>query len=78
MPTTTTNPFKEWREAKQLTQFQAAIAMGVTPSALSGWENGSPPRLSLVSKIAEVYGVDEDLVLRTAHEFSKAAKSDDA
>ena len=46
------------REKKGLTQADVASAMGVTPAAVSKWENGSSkPRVEVLFRLAELLGV---------------------
>lgn len=49
--------FKEARETKNLTQQDAATALGVKRSTVSMWETGqSLPRAEMLLKIAKLYG----------------------
>ncbi len=52
------------REKKGLTQADVASALGVTPAAVSKWENGSSkPRVEVLFRLAELLGVKpEELV----------------
>lgn len=53
------------REAAGLSQKEAAQKIGVDQSAVSLWECGKTrPRASLLLKIAEIYGVTVDELLR--------------
>lgn len=46
------------RTKKGLTQLDVATALGVTPAAVSKWENGSAkPRVEILFKLAELLGV---------------------
>ena len=46
------------REKKGLTQADVASALGVTPAAVSKWENGSSkPRVEVLFRLAELLGV---------------------
>ncbi|MBQ9746739.1 MAG: helix-turn-helix domain-containing protein [Clostridia bacterium] len=48
----------ELREAKGLTQADIANELGVTPAAVSKWENGSSkPRVEVLFRLAEILGV---------------------
>ncbi len=50
-----------WRKAKGMTQEEFAEKLGVTPQAVSKWENGvSCPDIMLLPKIAEIFGVSID------------------
>jgi transcriptional regulator with XRE-family HTH domain len=49
---------KRRREELGLTQRQVAERLGLTPQAVSSWENGdSFPRLSMLAAVASVYRV---------------------
>ncbi|HEY3967248.1 MAG TPA: helix-turn-helix transcriptional regulator [Planctomycetaceae bacterium] len=51
---------KELQKSKgeTISQFDLAVMIGVTPSAVGSWERGLViPRLTLAPKLAEVYGV---------------------
>ncbi len=46
------------REKKELTQAELARQLGVTPAAVSKWENGSSkPRVEILFQLAEILGV---------------------
>ena len=48
----------ELREQKGLTQAEVARELGVTPAAVSKWENGSSkPRVEVLFRLAEILGV---------------------
>jgi len=64
------NYFKAAREKVGLSQFEAAVKIGVTASAVSGWERGQVPRLNLVDSICKVYRLAESEVLRVMKEMS--------
>lgn len=62
------------RVMANLTQAEAATAVGVTQAALSDWENGKyKPSPAVISKLAEAYRVTEADILR-AIEATNAAK----
>lgn len=48
---------KELRKARGLTQEQVAYGLGVSPQAVSKWENGSYPDGDLIPRVAEFYHV---------------------
>ena len=48
---------KKLRKSKGLTQEQVAERLGVSPQAVSKWENGSYPDGDLIPKVARLYGV---------------------
>lgn len=51
---------KHYRVAAGLTQAALAQQLGVTPSAVSGWELGKyPPGAALVPRMAELFGISE-------------------
>ncbi|MBO1679741.1 helix-turn-helix domain-containing protein [Bittarella massiliensis (ex Durand et al. 2017)] len=55
----------ENRRAKGLTQEQLAEAFGVSPQAVSKWENGaSCPDILLLPKLADFFGITVDELLR--------------
>ena len=57
--------FKYARTAANLTQRQAADALGVSDAAVSQWESGLyMPRAAMLIKIAELYGCSVDDLLR--------------
>ena len=57
------------RKARALTQDQLAQELGITAQAVSKWENGqSYPDITLLPKLAEVYGVRVDELLGCAPE----------
>lgn len=52
------------RRAREMTQFQCCLAVGVAQSVLSVLEKGGlPGRLSVVQKYCDVIGLDFSLVL---------------
>jgi len=52
---------RELREAKDWTQFQLAIQVGVSPSTIYNWESGrAEPRVSQLRRLAELFGVRMD------------------
>jgi transcriptional regulator with XRE-family HTH domain len=55
------------RQARGLTQFELAIAVGVQPQAVYLWESGRrTPQVSQMRKLGELFGIcsdDIDLVL---------------
>ena len=57
--------FAEQRRKMGLTQVEVAQQLGVTGAAVSMWESGKTlPRLSLLPKIAALYGCTVDELLR--------------
>lgn len=51
----------ELRKARGMSQFQLAVAVGVTTSAVAAWELGrNTPRLEIAAKLAEVFGCTID------------------
>lgn len=58
-----------------LTQAEAAAAVGVTQAALSDWENGKyKPSPAAISKLAEVYRVTEAEILKAVEDAILKAK----
>lgn len=52
------------RKGKGMTQEELAERLGVSPQAVSKWENGqSCPDISLLPKLASIFGVTTDLLL---------------
>ena len=57
--------FSSAREKAGMTQTEAAKALGVNQSAVSFWESGkTQPRSAQLPKIAKLYGVTVDDLLR--------------
>lgn len=55
----------ELRRERGMTQENLAEKMGVSPQAVSKWENDiSCPDINLISKLADVFGVSADTLLR--------------
>lgn len=56
------------REAKGLTQADIANELGVTPAAVSKWENGSSkPRVEVLFRLAEILGVRPEELMAGKH-----------
>lgn len=56
------------REGKGLTQADIAQQLGVTPAAVSKWENGSSkPRVEILFKLAEILGVKPEELMAGRH-----------
>jgi transcriptional regulator with XRE-family HTH domain len=54
---------KQLREAAELTQLELALKVGVTPSAVYGWESGrAEPKLRQLRALALVFGVSMDTI----------------
>ncbi len=57
---------KKFRTLNKITQEQLAEILGVSPQAVSRWENGSAyPDITLLPVIAEYFGVTADTLLGT-------------
>lgn len=55
------------RKRKGLTQDKLAELVGVTPQAVSKWENDSScPDINIIPKLADIFGVSTDVLLGTA------------
>ena len=55
------------RKRKGLTQDKLAELVGVTPQAVSKWENDSScPDINIIPRLAEIFGVSTDVLLGTA------------
>ncbi len=52
--------FAKLRKKKNITQEQIAAYLGVSPQAISKWENGSYPNGDLLPRIADYFGVSID------------------
>lgn len=60
----------EKRKAKNLTQDEVAEKLGVTPQAVSKWENNiSCPDITLLPQIAKLYGTTIDEILSPDEKF---------
>lgn len=72
MPTTTFSAqLQALRKKSQITQEQLASHLGVSPQAVSKWENGSYPDGDLLPKLADYFGVTIDYLYgRTKGEAS--------
>lgn len=58
----------ELREQKGLTQADVARELGVTPAAVSKWENGiSKPRVEVLFRLAEILGVKPEELMAGKH-----------
>ena len=56
---------KQLRKERKLSQTQLANMLGVTQAAVSSWEaNGVPPGIENAKKIAEIFGVSVDELLK--------------
>lgn len=56
---------KQLRKQRKLSQTQLANMLGVTQAAVSSWEaNGVPPGIENAKKIAEIFGVSVDELLK--------------
>ncbi len=61
------NNISERRKAKGMTQEELAVNLGVSPQAVSKWENNlSCPDISLLPSIAKIFGVSVDELLGVA------------
>lgn len=65
--------FSAAREKAGMTQNEAAKALGVSQSAVSFWESGkTQPRSAQLPKIAKLYGVTVDELLREDEENAES------
>lgn len=61
------NSISERRKAKGMTQEELAVNLGVSPQAVSKWENNlSCPDISLLPAIAKIFGMSVDELLGAA------------
>lgn len=59
------NFFEKRRSELEKTQMEIAVALGMTPAAVSKWERGEAiPDLSLADKLSVVYGVTAEHIER--------------
>lgn len=62
------------RKAAGMTQEQVAERLGVSPQAVSKWENDvSCPDVTMIPRIAQLFNVSTDELLHTAMETAAAA-----
>ncbi len=67
--------FAEKRKAKGFTQDEVAEKLGVTPQAVSKWENNvSCPDITLLPQIAKLYNTTVDEILSPDEKFEPAVK----
>ena len=70
--------FRRCRRIADITQKEAAAALGVHPSAVAQWETGKTrPRAALLPKIAELYGCTVDELLKPDEKNLKKRRSND-
>lgn len=50
----------QYRKAKDITQDELAAAIGVSPQAVSNWERGGYPDISLLPSLANFFGISID------------------
>lgn len=61
------NNISERRKAKGMTQEELAVNLGVSPQAVSKWENNlSCPDISLLPEISKLFGISVDELLGVA------------
>lgn len=71
------NNISEKRKAKGMTQEELAANLGVSPQAVSKWENNlSCPDISLLPDISKLFGISVDELLGVAPATEKEEKSD--
>lgn len=64
--------FKDRRGELGMTQLQIAIALEITPSAVSAWDRGeNPPKVSSAHKLAKVYQVTEERIIQEIVKLSR-------
>lgn len=71
MPESEPNFFLARREQLGLTQLAVAIRLGITPSAVSNWENGQVPNTARVDDIARVYETTPRKILDAMHAMAR-------
>lgn len=57
------NKIKELRKLKNLTQRELAKQIGITQPALSNYEDGRNPEISILTKLADFFGVTVDYLI---------------
>ena len=58
--------YERYRRKALLTQQQLADTLGITAAAVSNWEQGgTTPRMSILLKLSEMYGVPIEAIIRT-------------
>lgn len=57
------NRIKELRKLKNLTQRELAKQIGITQPALSNYEDGRNPEISILTKLADFFGVTVDYLI---------------
>ena len=56
---------KEFRQKKKLTQFELALKVGISQSAVAKWENGETiPATKQLIKLAEIFNCTIDELVR--------------
>lgn len=69
--------FRKCRRIADITQKEAAAALGVHPSAVAQWEIGKTrPRAALLPKIAELYCCTVDELLKPDEKNLKKRRGD--
>ena len=60
---------KQARNLAELTQSEASEKIGVSIYTLLNWEKGKTcPKVSMLDKIAEVYGIPKDMIVFVGEE----------
>lgn len=68
------NPLRIWRLANGVSQFSAAVSLGVTPNAVSGYEHGRmQPRTEVLTRIGRLVRPDLAVPLAQARHDIKIA-----
>lgn len=74
MDTVFSSQLQKLRKERNVTQEALAAHLGVSPQAVSKWENGSYPDGDLLPKIADFFGVSIDYLYGRAKEDSSVAQ----
>ena len=67
--------FERYRRMHLLTQTELANLLGISTQAVSKWENGnSTPTVAMLQKLAELYGVPMEALLKKDYPESGLAE----
>jgi len=52
--------FRQWREARGMTQREVATALGVGQNTVAYWDTGRQPKVEYLPEIAKLFGCSID------------------